>query len=49
LGWWDFAVKHDRHVVWDMAWSQKVDVNAERQQTAGEDDLRPQAFATRRS
>ncbi len=49
LGWWDFAVRHDRHVVWDMAWSQKADVESERQQTAGEDDLRPQAFATRRS
>jgi poly-beta-1,6-N-acetyl-D-glucosamine synthase len=26
LGWYDFAVKRDRHVVWDMAWSQKQDV-----------------------
>ncbi len=49
LGWWDFAVRHDRHVVWDMAWSQKADVESERQQMAGEDDLRPQALATRRS
>ncbi len=49
LGWYDYAIKHDRHVVWDMAWSQKADVDAERQQAAAEDDLRPQALATRRS
>jgi hypothetical protein len=26
LGWYDFAVKRDRHVVWNMAWTQKQDV-----------------------
>lgn len=26
LGWYDYAIKRDRHVVWDMAWSQKQDV-----------------------
>ena len=26
LGWYDFAIKGDRHVVWDMAWSQKQNV-----------------------
>ena len=26
LGWYDFAIKGDRHVTWDMAWSQKQDV-----------------------
>jgi cellulose synthase/poly-beta-1,6-N-acetylglucosamine synthase-like glycosyltransferase len=26
LGWYDFAVKQDRHVVWNMAWTQKQDV-----------------------
>jgi cellulose synthase/poly-beta-1,6-N-acetylglucosamine synthase-like glycosyltransferase len=26
LGWYDFAIKKDRHVAWDMAWSQKQDV-----------------------
>jgi cellulose synthase/poly-beta-1,6-N-acetylglucosamine synthase-like glycosyltransferase len=26
LGWYDFAVKRDRHVVWDMAWTQKQNV-----------------------
>jgi len=45
LGWYDFAIKKDRHVVWDMAWSQKTDVSAERQQSAEADDLRPAALA----
>jgi cellulose synthase/poly-beta-1,6-N-acetylglucosamine synthase-like glycosyltransferase len=26
LGWYDFAVKRDRHVVWNMAWTQKQNV-----------------------
>lgn len=26
LGWYDFAVRRDRHVIWDMAWTQKQDV-----------------------
>lgn len=26
LGWYDFAIKRDRHVVWQMAWTQKQDV-----------------------
>jgi poly-beta-1,6-N-acetyl-D-glucosamine synthase len=45
LGWYDFAIRHDRHVVWDMAWSQKADVGAERQQVSGQDERRPQALA----
>ncbi len=45
LGWYDFAIKKDRHVVWDMAWSQKADVEAERAQTAAADDVRPSAVA----
>jgi hypothetical protein len=45
LGWYDFAIKKDRHVVWDMAWSQKTDVEAERQETEASDDLRPTALA----
>jgi cellulose synthase/poly-beta-1,6-N-acetylglucosamine synthase-like glycosyltransferase len=28
LGWYDYAVKRDRHVAWNMAWSQKQDVQA---------------------
>ncbi len=45
LGWYDFAIKKERHVVWDMAWSQKTDVSAERQHHAEADDLRPTALA----
>ncbi len=45
LGWYDFAIKKDRHVVWDMAWSQKADVEAERAQTAAADDVRSSAVA----
>lgn len=32
LGWYDFAIKGDRHVVWDMAWSQKQNVEGIKQQ-----------------
>ncbi|MFN3978780.1 MAG: glycosyltransferase [Caldilinea sp.] len=32
LGWYDFAVKRNRHVVWDMAWSQKQNVQHRRSQ-----------------
>ena len=46
LGWYDFAIKKDRHVVWDMAWSQKADVDTERQHTAEGDDLRPAAMVS---
>lgn len=31
LGWYDFAIKRDRHVVWDMAWTQKQNVQDVRQ------------------
>lgn len=34
MGWYDFAIRRDRHVVWDMAWSQKQDVRAVRRATA---------------
>jgi len=27
LGWYDFAVKRERHVVWNMAWTQKQNVH----------------------
>jgi poly-beta-1,6-N-acetyl-D-glucosamine synthase len=30
LGWYDFAIARERHVVWDMAWSQKQDVQEAR-------------------
>ena len=48
LGWYDFAIKKDRHVVWDMAWSQKTDVESERRQTEEQDDLRPAATARKK-
>lgn len=39
LGWYDFAIKRDRHVVWNMAWTQKQDVQeirrAQQANTAG--------------
>ncbi|NOX63430.1 MAG: glycosyltransferase [Chloroflexi bacterium] len=31
LGWYDFAIRKERHVVWDMAWSQKADVRKEKE------------------
>lgn len=31
LGWYDFAIKHERHVVWNMAWTQKQDVRRTRE------------------
>jgi biofilm PGA synthesis N-glycosyltransferase PgaC len=33
LGWYDFAIKRDRHVVWNMAWTQKQDVQRIRRST----------------
>jgi poly-beta-1,6-N-acetyl-D-glucosamine synthase len=30
MGWYDFAILRNRHVVWDMAWSQKQNVKSER-------------------
>ncbi len=35
LGWYDFAIRKKRHVVWDMAWTQKTDLKKARD---GEDD-----------
>ncbi len=32
LGWYDFAIKRDRHVIWNMAWTQKQDVHNVRQE-----------------
>jgi len=31
LGWYDFMIKRDRHVVWNMAWTQKQNVQSIRQ------------------
>lgn len=43
LGWYDFAVKRDRHVVWNMAWTQKQDV----QNSRGQRDANGQEFGQR--
>ncbi len=40
LGWYDFAVKKDRHVEWSMAWIQKQDVYAARNGLAERDGNR---------
>ena len=45
LGWYDYAIRHDRHVVWNMAWSQKRDVSVERQHVLDTDERRPQALS----
>jgi len=33
LGWYDFAIRGERHVVWDMAWTQKADVRTQQKHT----------------
>ncbi|MBC8448667.1 MAG: glycosyltransferase [Chloroflexi bacterium] len=45
LGWYDFAIKKDRHMVWDMAYTQKADVRQQREQTQGQADAQPAATA----
>ncbi len=44
LGWYDFKIKRDRHVVWDMALTQKQNVQQLRQDDA-EAPARPMALA----
>ena len=42
LGWYDFAIKRDRHVVWNMAWTQKQnvqDVRLNRENGAAKDSF----------
>jgi cellulose synthase/poly-beta-1,6-N-acetylglucosamine synthase-like glycosyltransferase len=46
LGWYDFAVKRDRHVVWDMAWSQKQDVEGVRRSNQPTPTSVPGSYAT---
>lgn len=43
LGWYDFAVKRERHVVWDMAYSQKQNVQQLRE-TGADPVTRPAAL-----
>jgi hypothetical protein len=38
MGWYDFAIKRDRHVVWDMAWSQKQNVQGVRELNGKRDE-----------
>lgn len=38
LGWYDFAVLRNRHVVWDMAWTQKKNVQSERSERDKKND-----------
>ncbi len=35
LGWYDFAIRKERYEVWDMAWSQKADVEEQKSQLEG--------------
>jgi hypothetical protein len=49
LGWYDFAVKRDRHVVWDMALTQKQNVQELREDDNGDPALRPMALSQRGS
>ena len=46
LGWYDYMIKHDRHVVWDMAYTQKADVVQEVQHRLGAQDTAPVATHT---
>lgn len=47
LGWYDFMVKRDRHVVWDMAMTQKQNVQELRDLDGGDAELRPMALSQR--
>ena len=38
MGWYDFAIKRDRHVVWDMAWTQKQNVQSVRETNQQRDE-----------
>jgi cellulose synthase/poly-beta-1,6-N-acetylglucosamine synthase-like glycosyltransferase len=45
LGWIDFAIRKDRHMVWDMAYTQKADVRQEHAATQSQTDARSTATA----
>jgi len=45
LGWYDFAIRRDRHMVWDMAYTQKTDVRRQREETQALIDDQPTAAA----
>jgi hypothetical protein len=46
LGWYDFAIKRDRHVVWDIAWSQKQNVQDVRRSNQPTPTSAPPSYAT---
>jgi len=46
LGWYDFALKRDRHVVWDMAWTQKQNVQDERKRSETSNNTVPVSTQT---
>jgi cellulose synthase/poly-beta-1,6-N-acetylglucosamine synthase-like glycosyltransferase len=45
LGWVDFAIRKDRHMVWDMAYTQKADVRREHEASRAESEARSSAAA----
>lgn len=45
LGWYDFAIKKERHMVWDMAYTQKADVRQQREEMQAQVEDQPMAAA----
>ncbi|MDH7486099.1 MAG: glycosyltransferase [Anaerolineae bacterium] len=45
LGWYDFAIKKERHMVWDMAYTQKADVRQQREEMQAHVEAQPVAAA----
>lgn len=45
LGWYDFAIKKERHMVWDMAYTQKADVRQQREEMQAQVENQPMAAA----
>jgi biofilm PGA synthesis N-glycosyltransferase PgaC len=41
LGWYDFAIRRERHMVWDMAYTQKADVRQHREESQSLQDAGP--------
>lgn len=45
LGWYDFAIRKERHMVWDMAYTQKADVRQHREESQARQGTGPAAAA----
>jgi len=45
LGWYDFAIKKERHTVWDMAYTQKANVRRQHEETQAQMSTQPAAAA----